>query len=889
MATFWVNNVTGDDVTGDGSESNPWKSISHAVNQAQAQPIKIGHVIKVVKTDTIYTDYVPIGAAFIGNGFGDADYPGTPGITIEGYPNTDWPTCTIIGIIGGRPFFDIQPQANFILLRNFKFESGGVIPPNEAIRLDWRSVMVRVECCEWTYSYRSLVGIRVLGTGSRDIYLEIRCCYWHPGPPVGGGWARFFEWTDAPDANLLIHHCVLAGQYVLPQDVGIYLAGPNNHGTVRIYNNLFWYVARCIEINGFASVGDVRAYSNLYIHVANYVYYCPNAIAATTLEVGHNNNWDVNQLCNDPACNLCQIAGAGPGSMTVDPDFLGGGPWEWLYGLFLSQNFTPQNRAVLIGADDGNAIGPIDPANEPPCFCAIPLPAPPCARFEVTDCNYGTFSGAYPEDWEVALGRPKVSSLVKVVCYDPGGANLQVTCFVKSMRPLKQTRDIDLGTYKRGDVDVELIDPDGQFDWHRADSLLPAETWFGKHVDIGLWLVGTQLVLKLARMFLADTEHDAGITRWRLQDIFGWMLDQAVRANSIGNTEEDSAGGGTMDQSLVTVDSSVCKQESWTITFTDATHYGLSGSKTGADGSGATTADFTSDSGAITIPSAAWAGVFAGGDTVTFKSGVRYTSTNVITAARNMLVTLAGVPASWLDSASWGELEAQSIAYKVTIWIYQDKDALSTLRAFMLHRLATAYANHDGKIALMLFEPGPDSMATRCLGKRWSLMKCRVRHLPILNSISVESGYRDGTTPQTGATYPDPGSVNTSIAKYGYEFPFKFIVRGYTGGEAAVMRDLCQRIYNIRAGVPHTPRQIYEMDLKANESNLLIGEIIYIDSAHPKRTRYAMIYELSKDPDGRKVQAKALDVSDFIEIPGGCGYAYCGGTGYTDDCWVYGY
>ena len=56
------------------------------------------------------------------------------------------------------------------------------------------------------------------------------------------------------------------------------------------------------------------------------------------------------------------------------------------------------------------------------------------------------------------------------------------------------------------------------------------------------------------------------------------------------------------------------KTEVWTVTFTSATAFSVSGTLSGAQGTGATNSNFTATNAYITIPSANWSGTFASGD-----------------------------------------------------------------------------------------------------------------------------------------------------------------------------------------------------------------------------------------------------------------------------------
>ncbi len=95
---------------------------------------------------------------------------------------------------------------------------------------------------------------------------------------------------------------------------------------------------------------------------------------------------------------------------------------------------------------------------------------------------------------------------------------------------------------------------------------------------------------------------------------------------SISGWSETVAGDGTYDESTypVTLDNLGTVYDTWTLTFTDATNFTVSGAAEGSIGSGTTAGDFApANSGRdskpyFTLPASGWAGTWAAGDTVTF-------------------------------------------------------------------------------------------------------------------------------------------------------------------------------------------------------------------------------------------------------------------------------
>jgi len=880
MSTFWCNNVIGDDVTGDGSELLPWASMKGSVSNIAALPDPIGHILKVVNTGTPYSGVnnygIPIGTAFQGD-----DYDVRPGLIIEGYPNTSWPIWQL-NIPAGNDGFAIQANADYVSIRNLRVTIGNASGQNPVpFAIQETAKHIRIECIDaGSLPNYSQDIIRVSGVGAITLDLEVRCCYARQAQGFITGDKRFIQLYQCKTAS--IQHCVMRDT-----EAPLYFASAAI-GTIDIENCTFMNFKYGVSINNFGGTSTFTVKNNIF-YSGTYAYYCGLMMGGTL--TSHNNCYfGLSQLCNHVTCATCDNVGLGAGDLwAVDPEFTGGPAWEWLYGLILPSNYEPENQLVLWGSDQNLCIGACKPYEEEACLCTKPVPPPPCDPCDVVSCDYNSFSGIYPADWQALLAKPHVPGVVVVVCYDPGGRNLQLTPFVQNMRPVKQARDVQFAEYRGSDTDIEFVDPTGRFDPHIPTSDIYQDNWFGKHVDIGVWIVGTGSVLKIGRYFLADAKPlPGGKTRWRLEDIFIWLLRGETRANSLGKFVASTSNTGTINENQASCDPAYCRQQTWTITFTTATDYTIDGSKIGLDGGGSTGAGFTSISGSISIPAAFWNGAWDIGDTVTFNSGIRYTATNVIVAARHMLTTLSDIPEAWLDLAAWADIEAKSAAYKITYWSDNVVDPLRLLRTFMRHRIATAFPTHEAKISVMTFEPDPSQWVTRCIGKRYNLVDLQVEHLDIYNVLSAQTGYGDGGSPTSGAQYPAPGAANDSVTRYRMEYPYTFTLRGYVSADYSTVRGLLQGFYFTRAGLPHNPRQVFRLQSKIDELNMYLGEVVYIDSARPVRQGYGLVVDIEKDPSARAITAKLMDVSDVIEPASGCGYGFCGGVGTTDDCWVYG-
>jgi hypothetical protein len=96
---------------------------------------------------------------------------------------------------------------------------------------------------------------------------------------------------------------------------------------------------------------------------------------------------------------------------------------------------------------------------------------------------------------------------------------------------------------------------------------------------------------------------------------------------SVDNWAETSAGDGTYDETTypVVTDNIGTVEETWTLTFTSATDFGVVGDSIGSVGTGSTAGDFTPSNAAFskpyfTLDKDGWADTWASADTVVFQT-----------------------------------------------------------------------------------------------------------------------------------------------------------------------------------------------------------------------------------------------------------------------------
>lgn len=123
------------------------------------------------------------------------------------------------------------------------------------------------------------------------------------------------------------------------------------------------------------------------------------------------------------------------------------------------------------------------------------------------------------------------------------------------------------------------------------------------------------LTLQSGLSYSYDTYGNAGT-------VVAGVLDFGDTTASVDNIVVTS-GSGIFEATYLTVANIGCVEDSWTLTFSNATQFSAAGATTGSVGSGNITDDPFAPSNAsggtyFSITASAWGGSYSGGDTVTF-------------------------------------------------------------------------------------------------------------------------------------------------------------------------------------------------------------------------------------------------------------------------------
>ena len=132
---------------------------------------------------------------------------------------------------------------------------------------------------------------------------------------------------------------------------------------------------------------------------------------------------------------------------------------------------------------------------------------------------------------------------------------------------------------------------------------------------------GTRVTLAFSATTLAESYTTASATRVMT------VYEPSDVECSVDNWVETSAGDGTYDETTypIVTDNIGTVEETWTLTFTNATDFGVVGDTVGSVGTGDTTGDFAPSNASFskpyfTLDKDGWAGTWASADTVVWQT-----------------------------------------------------------------------------------------------------------------------------------------------------------------------------------------------------------------------------------------------------------------------------
>jgi len=507
-------------------------------------------------------------------------------------------------------------------------------------------------------------------------------------------------------------------------------------------------------------------------------------------------------------------------------------------------------------------------------------------------CTYEKFYDEYPPDWEYELSRKTDAQHVTIVCYDPGGRNIQLTVMVERTRPIKTSMSITFEEYQTKDIDIVFNDPDGWLDAFNPSSLIYSDEWKDKRVEIGSWMVGTQSVLVHTTMYLRGVLHDGHRTTWRCYDKYQKMLKRHMRANIVLEEDIENAGDAKLNQVDV-ADSTVCPISSWSLVFRNANDFTVYSELMGEDGEGQRTdpAGFTSTSGAIYIDASYWDvsdGDPKEGDTFRFISSLVIERTPAIEALEIALTNHYDLTAEDLDIAAWTQAKIGASVWIIDVVQKDPITALEFVRKVMRHVVGSLLIGSNGKLKPWRFIPalqGPGAVHIIC--STLDLKKCEVENIENVDVVIAHYDKNiDGElmlTKRLPAVIDIQGIPALPYFEEQNREIWEFDLEFFDDIDFVVIDWLLRYLYELRV----TPHPRYRVQTMLDHLNLQVGDVVWLESYDPLYDVCCLVYKVAKDLAKRNILVELMEAENWLAT---CrtfayGYAFCD-VHFCDDCWM---
>lgn len=613
-----------------------------------------------------------------------------------------------------------------------------------------------------------------------------------------------------------------------------------------------------------------------------------------------------------------------------------------------NNDLRPNYDTGVMTADEfGARLGALDAYNIPE---PEPEPEEPAAPVCVEEygqyidptcvplvCDYGFFTGEYPDDWREELyDRKEVSPHQLVVCIEipnrgidpsfsfaPGqpipiidsdGESITVNIgpWVQAMRPIRAERDVTFREYQGSDIDLVFMDWFGRLDPKIQGSLFYNLRWVGLRVEIGSWICGTVQVLKHGRFFLQDITRRNESTILHLRDWFLQTLETDLRANHSGyfTKRVKNQDAGVVPEDFI-VDSDIAVVETAKLVFIDegredSRMFDYIGSETGLQGRGSIDADFTTDDGGVTIPQSAWSyqGIFVPGDELGFTLS-NIVSGDPVSVCYEYLVTYGDL-VEGTDIINSEFLEAQALLPTFASIKLRHARRITVLEACRIaaqHGFLTLSTSGTGRVVMGGFKPTLALNLTQiqdvAICSSNDLKDLETENLPVYNFIRSEYDPResDGITHSGLVGGPANRWLNFPTEDLGADFnrserfweelfPLDLKLPGFRAGQEAAVFAILQSYWAFFEGTP-TAREKIIVTTKLHNLNRDLEDIVRIESERPAREVWAQVIGFAKEPvNAKEIELTVVDISDIVQPNFSCGYAFCDVGHYTDDCWV---
>ncbi len=339
---------------------------------------------------------------------------------------------------------------------------------------------------------------------------------------------------------------------------------------------------------------------------------------------------------------------------------------------------------------------------------------------------YTEESAAWQAAVEAAVGtRPEVH-----VIFDPDGENVPLSAYLARVDEIGHESELKDFRYMGREFALHL-NAMGTQKMNRFDptGLLYGLGWFEKPIEIWARLHGPQgmAARKMFTGFLHVPQETRGGAVWSLVDQFARMRNKKiVNIDSISTVHVEYGDSVTpslarLDREQVTInDVSAAHIERWEISFDlhpdadpdrtayNAGDYYVQGDVTGMDtinGSpGNSGSNYTTESGLLTIPGAAWNETPDRGDRFVFLTTVRLTGTPP-ECLKNLLQNHSDLEVGYIHTASMDTADLLLRAAVIDWTIPADISLLKAVEVVSLHGLLMVFPDADGAVKVEAFAP----------------------------------------------------------------------------------------------------------------------------------------------------------------------------------------
>jgi len=299
-------------------------------------------------------------------------------------------------------------------------------------------------------------------------------------------------------------------------------------------------------------------------------------------------------------------------------------------------------------------------------------------------------------------------------------AQLDISPYLKKVPSITQELERGKYTFISGDVRIALFNTVKEFSPEYASSLIYEKYLLNRDIQIGLYFEqadGSPTAVErifTGRMKARKWDSKQAQIDIRCMDILKKALKEKICApkhDEVAVADPGNTGTGTF--SKITKKGLATVTETWTVVFTDATHFTATGSVSGLQvNTGTVGTEYSSDSEEVTFTISQDGGdtAFIATDQFTFKTYqlLEWTDTNPADIIKDILTdTTQGLgltEGTYIDAAEFASSKAKTADIELT-GSFDNKIAKDAIAEIMQTCLGKLTVSRTGKIKFIVWEP----------------------------------------------------------------------------------------------------------------------------------------------------------------------------------------